>query len=106
MSLMEHLRRPDINKGYHTYRTTPDAMLVDVRTEEEYRQGHLPGSINLPLHILPLTSRLPDRADMPLFLYCRSGARSAQAAAMLASMGYTRVANIGGILSYQGDLEN
>lgn len=85
---------------------TPGAVLLDVRTPEEYAGGHIPGSRNLPLQTLDSTagSALPDRT-VPLFVYCRSGSRSGQAVALLKQKGYHNVRNIGGILSYRGPLE-
>ena len=72
---------------------------------EEFASGHIPGSVNLPLDRIGAAAELvPDRA-CPLFVYCRSGARSAQAAAQLGKMGYEKVKNIGGIAAYKGKAE-
>ena len=74
--------------------------LVDVRTPEEYAQGHIPGARNSPLDSLP-------RATLPagkLFVYCHSGARSAQAVRFLTNQGRDAV-NIGGIIQYHGPIE-
>lgn len=76
-------------------------VVVDVRTAEEYAEGHIPGSLLLPLDSIgaDALSALPDK-DAPLFVYCRSGRRSAIAAAQLLEMGYTQVWDLGGILSW------
>lgn len=93
-------QQPDINQGVQAYGATPGAVLLDVRTPQEYRQGHIPGSENIPLQALEEAGRYPK--DTPIFVYCHSGSRSRQAAAMLGAMGYTQVKNIGGIAAYVG----
>ena len=79
--------------------------LIDVRSPEEYRSGHIPGSRNIPLdRIGDIEKAVPDR-DAKLFVYCLSGARSASACAYLVRMGYTGVVNIGGIARWNGRIE-
>jgi rhodanese-related sulfurtransferase len=77
------------------------ARLIDVRTAEEYAQGHIPGSELLPLDLLPVLARerLADK-DAEIIVYCQSGGRSAQAARQLDAMGYTQVSDLGGIMSW------
>ena len=105
MSILDLFRRPDINEGLRRFQATPGAVLLDVRTTEEYAAGHLPGSRNLPLHLLDTPGiPLPD-VNTPVFVYCRSGARSGQAAAWMQAHGYTQVENIGGVLDYSGPLQ-
>jgi rhodanese-related sulfurtransferase len=71
------------------------ARLVDVRTSEEFGDGHLRGAANLPLDALAdRLDALPDPAA-PVVVYCRSGNRSAQAAALLREKGYTAVYDLG-----------
>lgn len=86
-------------EGLHQAKATPGAILLDVRTPEEYAAGHIPGSVNFPLERISTY----DGSD-PVFAYCRSGARSARACAQLMQMGYTAV-NLGGIIDYRGELE-
>lgn len=105
MGLFDFLRQPDIDQGVEEYRTVPDAVLVDVRTVQEYREGHIPGSKNVPLQQLDKISSVAEKKDIPLFVYCYSGSRSRQAAGMLRRMGYTNVNNIGGIAAYSGKVE-
>lgn len=81
-----------------------DYTLLDVRTEQEYRNGHIPGAILLPNeHISPQTAEtiLPDKNALVL-VYCRSGNRSKQAAGKLTAQGYTNIVEIGGINSWTG----
>lgn len=105
MGWLDLLYGPDLDAGLTQWRSTPGALLLDVRTPEEYAGGHIPGSRNLPLDTLSHKAAALADKDTPLFLYCRSGARSGQAARLLQNLGYTRVTNIGGILRYHGALE-
>lgn len=89
-----------VEQGLQQLQATPGAVLLDVRTPEEYLSGHLPGSVNFPLERLQTYD-----GDGPVFAYCRSGARSARACALLAQMGYAAI-NLGGILNYNGPLES
>ena len=102
MGIFDFFKQPDINRGVQDFRETEGAVLVDVRTPQEYREGHIPGSQNVPLQQLDSVDEVADNADTALYVYCHSGARSRQAAAMLQRMGYTNVHNIGGIAAYQG----
>ncbi len=105
MGLFDFLRGPDINEGVSTYHNTAGAVLLDVRTPEEYRQGHIPGSRNIPLQTIEKVVGIVPAKDAPLFVYCLSGARSRQATGALSQMGYTNITNIGGISSYTGKVE-
>ncbi|MBQ8237198.1 MAG: rhodanese-like domain-containing protein [Oscillospiraceae bacterium] len=105
MGFFDFLKQPDINKGVADYHNTSGAVLLDVRTPQEYREGHIPGSKNVPLQQLDKISAVADNKDTPLFVYCYSGSRSRQASAMLQHMGYTNIQNIGGITAYSGKVE-
>jgi phage shock protein E len=105
MGFFDFLKLPDIQQGVREYGETPGAVLLDVRTAEEYREGHIPGSRNLPLDELERVQKIVQQQDTPVFLYCYSGARSGQAAGILRRMGYTRVKNAGGIAAYRGKVE-
>lgn len=102
MGLFDFLKGQDINQGIEVFHQVPDAVLLDVRTPEEYRQGHIPDSRNIPLQSLEKVSSIVGDKDTPLFVYCLSGSRSRQAARMLSDMGYSNVRNIGGIANYKG----
>ncbi|MDX2140203.1 MAG: rhodanese-like domain-containing protein [Chloroflexota bacterium] len=74
-------------------------ILVDVRTPEEYAEGHIAGSVNIPLQ--GLENRLSEfPTDRPIVVYCRSGNRSAQAATILQGAGFTPVYDLGGIIDW------
>lgn len=76
--------------------------LIDVRTEGEYRQGHIIGSTLIPLDVLTseIEKKVPNKSQ-EIFVNCRSGGRSTQAVHMLQDMGYTNVINLtGGVLGW------
>ena len=105
MSLFGFFRNSDINRSIEEFLSTPDGVLLDVRTPEEYNEGHIPKSVNLPLHNIYRAEELFENKSIPLFVYCRSGARSAQAAAELKDLGFSNVKDIGGISAYKGKVE-
>lgn len=73
-------------------------ILLDVRTQEEYDEIHIPKSILIPVEVIDKEAQtiLKDK-DAPVFVYCRSGRRSVIAAESLVRQGYTNVFNLGGI---------
>lgn len=81
--------------------TEKDIFLIDVRSTEEYKDGHIPNSISMPLHILDtvVRDRVKDK-DAKIIVYCLSGGRSSKAASILSDMGYVNVYNLGGISSW------
>ena len=105
MGLLDALKQVDINAGIEEYKNTKGAVLVDVRTPDEYRQGYIPGSKNVPLQQFTAITSVVEDKSTPLFVYCHSGARSRRAATAFERMGYANVKNIGGIISYRGDLK-
>ena len=102
MGFFDLFKHTDINQGVAQFQQASNAMLVDVRTPEEYREGHIPGSINVPLQQIEDIDLEVSDMSTPLYVYCRSGARSRQATALLKEIGHEDVHNIGGILDYQG----
>ena len=105
MHSFHFLRKPDINAEITKYNEIPGAVLLDVRSEQEYREGHIPGSINLPLQELDNAEKIIENEDTPIYVYCRSGSRSRQASAILGAMGYSNVTNIGGMAAWTGKVE-
>ena len=105
MGFLDFLKGPDINRGVEEFKKTPGAVLIDVRTTPEYRQGHIPKSISVPLQTIDRVGAVVENKDTSLYVYCHSGARSRQAAGVLKQMGYTNVNNIGGIAAYAGKVE-
>ena len=94
-----------MDKGVEEFRSTPGAVLLDVRTRGEYADGHIPGSVNIPLDEIASAQKIVPGKDTPLFVHCLSGGRSGQAVRLLAQMGYDNARNIGGISSYHGEVE-
>lgn len=75
--------------------------LVDVRTPEEYAAGHLPGAANCDWYTTDFMEKMSAYPkETPLAIYCRSGRRSAEAAAKLAKAGYTVTNMLGGYLAW------
>lgn len=104
MSFLDIFKRPDINKGVEEWRGNKDAVLIDVRTKDEYRNGHIEGSLNIPLQSIQTVKKTISDLDKPVYVHCLSGARSAQAVSAMKSMGYTNVVNIGGINTFRGKM--
>lgn len=81
----------------------PQIVLIDVRGTDEYREGHIKGSINVPLHLVSVTvaQKVPNKKAR-IFVYCLSGGRSSQAVDWMSQNGYEDVTNIGGITAWRG----
>lgn len=82
-------------------KNNPDCIIVDCRTPPEYASGRIPGAISLPDYEIRDAAKfvLPDK-DALILVYCRSGLRSRDAVCELISMGYTKVYDFGGIISW------
>ena len=91
-----------INDAVEEYRNTSGAVLLDVREADEFRSGHIPGAVNVPLSTIDTIS-IPKNST--LFVYCLRGTRSKRAADILKRMGYD-ARSIGGIASYKGQVEH
>lgn len=110
MGYYEGLPDIDINERLEDMSSMKNVVLVDVRTPEEYKEGHVPGAINIEAVLCGRTHRqyiesiLTDKSAR-IFIYCFSGARSGMAAAFLRQMGYDRAENIGGYEGYTGPVE-
>ena len=73
----------------------PAPLLLDVREEDEVRLCALPGSLHIPMNLIPLRhNELPD--DIPIIVYCHHGIRSLNVARYLAHVGFEHVANLQG----------
>ena len=80
-------------------------IIVDVRRQDEYDAGHVPGAILIPNESIGTEppEELPD-LDQIILIYCRSGNRSKQAAQKLFDMGYTNIYEFGGIIDWTGEI--
>ena len=81
-------------------------IILDVRRADEFAQGHIPGAINVANESIgaEAPAELPDK-DQLIYVYCRSGNRSKQAAEKLAALGYTNIVEFGGIIDWTGEIE-
>ena len=83
MGFFDFLKQANINQGIEEYKRTAGAVLLDVRTSQEYQEGHIPESKNVPLQQLNNVVSVVKNTEIPLFVYCYSGARSRQAIGLL-----------------------
>ena len=80
-------------------------IIVDVRRQDEYDEGHIPGAVLIPNE--SITDKQPDELpdlNQIILVYCRSGRRSKEASQKLADMGYTNVYEFGGINTWTGEI--
>lgn len=94
-------------EGLEIAKNNPDAIIVDVRHDDEYKAGHIPGAVLLTMETITEETAakvLPDKNQM-ILIYCRSGRRSKIAAQTLLELGYTNLIEFGGILDYKGKVE-
>lgn len=83
-----------------------EVLSLDVRTEEEFGEGHIKGAVCIPNETIDETvaEQLPDKEQL-ILVYCRSGNRSKQASKKLADLGYTNVKEFGGINTWDYGVE-
>lgn len=81
-------------------------IIVDVRRQDEYDEGHIPGAVLIPNE--SITDKQPEQLpdlNQVILIYCRSGRRSKEASQKLADIGYTNIYEFGGINSWNGEIE-
>jgi rhodanese-related sulfurtransferase len=83
----------------------PEAILLDVRTPDEFNSGHLPGALNIDINGYDFHEQVENLdPSRPYYVYCRSGARSSTACRYMQSKGFEDVHNLqGGILAWEGE---
>ena len=93
--------------AYEQLQADKSIKLVDVREPSEFNTGYIKGAQLIPLGTIEkdFETAIPDK-DAKIFVYCRSGNRSAQAAKKLVDLGYTNVFDIGGILDWEYGIVN
>ena len=93
-------------KAKEMMENSEEFVLLDVRSEEEFSEGHIPGAIVIPHEEILKRgeAELPEK-DVPVFVYCRSGRRSKIAAEALVSLGYSEVYEFGGIIDWPYEIE-
>lgn len=85
----------------------PDAVILDVREQDEYDAGHIPGAVLLPVGTIneeTAASAISEK-DTVVLVYCRSGNRSKTASQALADLGYTQIYEFGGIKDWPYEVE-
>lgn len=81
-------------------------IILDVRTQEEYDQGHIPGAILIPdTEVKARAEEVLTDKDQLILVYCRSGRRSKLAAEILVELGYTNIREFGGIIDWPYEVE-
>ena len=98
-------RQIDMQEAVKLMETEKDYIILDVRTPEEFREGHIPGAVNVPNESIG-AGEIPElpRKDQLILVYCRSGNRSKQASKKLAQAGYTNITEFGGIRDWPGEI--
>ena len=86
---------------------TQEVIILDVREQDEYDSGHIPGAVLLPVGTIneDTAAEVIPEMDATVLVYCRSGNRSKTAAAALASLGYTKIYEFGGINTWPYETE-
>ena len=84
-----------------------DIVVLDVRTEDEYMDGHIKGSIVIPLEFLEMDieDEVPDKNSI-IFIYCTTGRKSEIGCDQLEDLGYENVYDLGGIMDWPYELES
>lgn len=86
---------------------TQEVIILDVREQDEYDSGHIPGAVLLPVGSIDETTAaevIPEK-DSTVLVYCRSGNRSKTASSALADLGYTNIYEFGGINTWPYETE-
>ncbi len=95
-----------MDEAKEIFATPGDYVILDVRRADEFAEGHIPGAINYANE--DISSKIIDgleNLDQVIYVYCRSGRRSKEAASKMVSIGYTNVIECGGIIDWTGDIE-
>lgn len=92
----------DVETVYKAINDNSDVVILDVRTLEEYNEGHITNAVNIPIDDI---DTIDIEKDKTIYVYCASGNRSKMATNKLIDMGYTDVYDMGGINNYPYELE-
>lgn len=101
-----NIRYVSMDEIHEIMEQNEDYIILDVRTLEEYNLGHIPNAICIPNETIDenVINELPDKNQL-ILIYCRSGNRSKQATQKLEKLGYTNLVEFGGIMDWNGKLE-
>jgi len=87
-------------------KSNPNAVILDVRTKQEFSKERIPGAVSLPDYAIPdRATKLIPNFETVILIYCRSGARSRSALYDLLALGYTNVYDFGGIINWPYEKE-
>ena len=102
----EEIRYVSMNEIISIMEENENYIILDVRTIEEYDEGHIPNAICIPNETIDedVINKLPNKEQL-ILIYCRSGNRSKQAANKLKNLGYTNLIEFGGIIDWKGEIE-
>lgn len=98
---LESITMKEVYKISENIEKYSDYVIVDVRSIEEFRSGHIKNAVNVPL---PNINEIDIPTDKKIIVYCRSGSRSLNAAGELHKLGYKYIYNMGGILDWEYEL--
>ncbi len=98
---VESILKNEVYKISENIDNYEDYVIVDVRSVEEFRGGHIKNAVNVPL---PNINEIDIPKDKKLIVYCRSGSRSKNAAIELQKLGYKYIYNMGGIQDWEYEL--
>jgi len=106
-TVMNTFKSVTMNEGLELMKKDSNFILLDVRTLEEYKAGHIPSAVQLTNETFTKqdAEKLLKDKNQTIYCYCRSGRRSKQSSQKLVNFGYTNVIEIGGIISYSGPIE-
>ena len=98
-------RQIGMDEAVHMMEEESGYIILDVRTQEEFEDGHIPGAFNIPNEAIGTgeIAELPDKEQL-ILVYCRSGNRSKQASKKLVALGYTNIVEFGGINDWTGEI--
>lgn len=97
-------RQVDMNEAVEMMENEKDYIILDVRTEQEFEEQHIPNAINVPNETIGTKEipALPDKEQL-IMVYCRSGNRSKQASEKLVEIGYSNIVEFGGMKDWPGE---
>lgn len=86
-------------------KVSENAIVIDVRTTQEFQSGHIKGAINIPYEVIGRKiKQVTEKKDQEVILYCRSGRRSGIALKTLTKLGYANAKNVGGYEAFKKQL--
>ena len=104
---MEHTYQQISQEAAKQMMAEQAVIILDVREQDEYDSGHIPGAVLLPVGTIDedTAAAVIPEPDSVVLVYCRSGNRSKTASAVLAELGYTRIYEFGGITTWPYEVE-